>query len=88
MKVERFFPEDTFGQCEVLRCDAFAAAADYMRTATAKFDDFIHHVRFERGWELIDDVSDGSHAADSSETPSVEAQSIPATVNISTMTNW
>src|SRR5208337_3880051 len=79
----RLFPESAFLQAETVRRDAFAAAADHLRPAAAQFCDFIDHVRFERRRKLIGNVGDGGHATDSP-----EAQSIPATVNMSPMTNW
>src|ERR1700687_270279 len=83
LKKPRLFPESAFRQAEVIWRDTFAAAADHLRPATAQFCDFIDHVRFERRRKLVGDVGDGGHATDSS-----DAQSIPATVNMSPMTNW
>ena len=83
LKEACLFPEGAFGRGEIVGRNAFAAAADDLRSAAAEFRDFIDHVRFERRRELIGDVGDGGHATDS-----WGAQSIPATVNMSPMTNW
>src|SRR6266851_143488 len=83
LKKARLFPESAFRQTEVVRRDPFAAAADHLRPAAAQFCDFIDHVRFEGRRKLVGDVGDSGHATDSS-----DAQSMPATVNISPMTNW
>ena len=79
----RLFPENAFRQAEIIRRDAFAAAADHFRPAAAQFYDFVDNIRLERRRKLIGDVGDGGHATDSS-----DAQSMPATVNMSPMTNW
>src|ERR1700681_4807070 len=83
LKKPRLFPESAFRQAEIIWRDAFPAAADHFRPATAQFHDFIDHVRLEGRRKLVGDVGDGGHATDSS-----EAQSMPATVNMSPMTNW
>src|SRR6266849_2729096 len=83
LKKTRLFPESAFRQAEIVRRDPFAAAADHLRPAAAQFCDFVAHVRFEGRRKLVGDVGDSGHATDSS-----DAQSIPATVNISPMTNW
>src|ERR1700680_3559843 len=83
LKKPRLFPEGALCQAEIIWRDALAAAADHLRTATAQFHDFIDHVRLEGRRKLVGDVGDGGHATDSS-----DAQSIPATVNMSPMTNW
>ena len=83
LKEARLFPESAFRQAKIIRRDTFAAAADYFRPATAQFHDFVDHIRLERRRKLVGDVGDGGHATDSS-----DAQSMPATVNMSPMTNW
>src|SRR5208337_207906 len=83
LKKTRLFPESAFRHAEILRRDAFATATDHLRATAAQFCDFIDHVRFERRRKLVGNVSDGGHTMDSS-----DAQSIPATVNMSPMTNW
>src|ERR1700676_1149850 len=83
LKKPRLLPESAFRQAEIIRRDPFPAAADHFRAATAQFYNFVDHVRFERRRKLVGDVGDGGHATDSS-----DAQSIPATVNMSPMTNW
>src|ERR1700687_421695 len=83
LKKPSLFPESAFRQAEIIGRDAFPAAADHLCPATAQFHDFVDHVRLERRRKLVGDVGDGGHATDSS-----DAQSMPATVNMSPMTNW
>ena len=58
LKKARLFPERAFQQAEIIRRDAFAAAADHLRSAAAQLRDFIDHVRFEGRRELVGDVGD------------------------------
>src|ERR1039457_591101 len=83
LKEVRFFPESAFRQAEMMPRKAVAAAADHLRPEPPQFRDFIGHVGFEGRRKLVGDIGDRGHARDSS-----EAQSIPATVNTSPMTNW
>src|SRR5258708_3310726 len=83
VKKTRFVPELAFPFSQFARPHSFAAAGDHAHAPLAQCADLIHNVGVDGTGKLIGDVGDGGHAAASS-----DAHSIPATVNISPMTNW
>ena len=83
VKKTRLIPEFPLSFSQFARPSSFAATANHTRAAVAQFADFIHHVRLDRRRELIGNVGHGGHEGAFS-----DAHSIPATVNISPITNW
>src|SRR5713101_3125719 len=76
-------PELTLSFSQFARPYSFAATANHAHAPLAQFADFIHHVRLDGRRELIGDVGHGGH-----ELASSDEHSMPATVNISPVTNW